>query len=190
VNRKERILQAALDLVKTEGFDGATVRRIASRAGVNAALVNYHFGSKERLLNAAVRRLADSFRETFAVLDEADAPPRERLRRFLLQYVSLARQYPFIVQRMLADDPSFFDTRMAYAEFLRNIGVKRVQRTIGEICGERDPGKLTVMMTHLLGAAFLPVLIEPLYRQVTGQPFPEAEKRIDMLLERYFPECP
>lgn len=187
MERKERILQAALDLLKTEKLEALTVRKIAARAGVNAALVNYHFGSKDRLLNAAVRRLTDSFRGTFAVLEDEALPPRERLKRFLLQYVRLVQQYPFIVERLMADDPFLFDTRIEYASFLKTIGMKHVQRTVRDICGERDPAKLAIMVSHLLGAAFLPVLIEPLYRQVTGGALPDAGERIELLLDRYFP---
>lgn len=49
-----RILQAATELIIEVGWQGATTRRIAARAGVNQALVHYHFGSVEQLLRQAV----------------------------------------------------------------------------------------------------------------------------------------
>ena len=48
------LVQAALDTLKTEGFSGTTARAIAGRAGVNQALVFYHFGGVESLLLAAL----------------------------------------------------------------------------------------------------------------------------------------
>ena len=51
---RQRILQAATELIIEVGWQGATTRRIAARAGVNQALVHYHFGSVEKLLREAV----------------------------------------------------------------------------------------------------------------------------------------
>ncbi|MBY0517960.1 MAG: TetR/AcrR family transcriptional regulator [Bacteriovoracaceae bacterium] len=49
VDTKHKILTAARELFSIKGFDGASVRDIASSAGVNIAAVNYHFTSKEKL---------------------------------------------------------------------------------------------------------------------------------------------
>jgi TetR/AcrR family transcriptional regulator len=48
------ILAAALDVFSERGFDGASTREIASRAGVTQPLLNYHFSSKDELWRAAV----------------------------------------------------------------------------------------------------------------------------------------
>jgi AcrR family transcriptional regulator len=51
---KERIIAAALHVLKEKGFSGATARAIAERGDVNQALVFYHFGSVKNLLLAAL----------------------------------------------------------------------------------------------------------------------------------------
>ncbi len=51
---RERILQAATELIVEVGWQRVTTRRIAARAGVNQALVHYHFGSIEQLLRQAM----------------------------------------------------------------------------------------------------------------------------------------
>lgn len=48
-NKKQMIKEAAEELFLKKGYDGTTVRDIVSLAGVNVALVNYHFKNKERL---------------------------------------------------------------------------------------------------------------------------------------------
>ncbi len=60
---RQRIVEAALDTVKSEGFTGASARSIAERGGFAQALIFYHFGTVNHLLLAALdetsgRRLA------------------------------------------------------------------------------------------------------------------------------------
>lgn len=57
---KERILGAAETLFARHGFDGASLRQLTSEAGVNLAAVNYHFGSKEKLVEQVFRRRLDA----------------------------------------------------------------------------------------------------------------------------------
>lgn len=49
---KDAILQAAKRVLARDGFPALTARNIASEAGTNLALLNYHYGTKERLLVA------------------------------------------------------------------------------------------------------------------------------------------
>jgi|TARA_B110000503_G_scaffold55665_1_gene89345 AcrR family transcriptional regulator len=46
VNKSDRILDAAEELFALHGYDGVTMRQIASQANVDVALPNYHFGKK------------------------------------------------------------------------------------------------------------------------------------------------
>ncbi len=68
---KARILDAAENLFADNGFRGTTLRAITTKAGVNLAAVNYHFGSKEDLLAAVLdRRLGPLNRQRLAKLDQ------------------------------------------------------------------------------------------------------------------------
>jgi AcrR family transcriptional regulator len=51
---RQRIVEAALETLKQEGFAGATSRAIARAGGFNQALIFYHFGSLDSLLLAAL----------------------------------------------------------------------------------------------------------------------------------------
>ncbi len=53
---KQRILDAAEHLFSAEGYHGTSLRMITGKAGANLAAVNYHFGSKESLLQAVFER--------------------------------------------------------------------------------------------------------------------------------------
>jgi AcrR family transcriptional regulator len=56
---RTRILDAAEELFMLHGFEGTSMRLLTSRAGVNLAAVNYHFGSKDALIEALFRRKLD-----------------------------------------------------------------------------------------------------------------------------------
>ena len=56
---RERILDAALETLKAEGYAGLTTAKVAARAGESKALIAYHFGSKRGLVAAAASEVAD-----------------------------------------------------------------------------------------------------------------------------------
>lgn len=53
---RERILDAAEQLFATKGYDGASTREIVGKSGDTIGSVNYHFGSKQILLNEVIKR--------------------------------------------------------------------------------------------------------------------------------------
>lgn len=53
-DKREHIVEAALHLFADKGFEGASVRDIAEQAAVNVAMVNYYFGSKDKLFEKIV----------------------------------------------------------------------------------------------------------------------------------------
>jgi AcrR family transcriptional regulator len=81
---RERLLAGALEVLGEHGIAGASARTVAAAAGVNQALVFYHFGSVDELLAAAARHGAE----------ERVALYRERLGevRTLAELIALARQ--------------------------------------------------------------------------------------------------
>jgi AcrR family transcriptional regulator len=76
---RERILDAAEKLFAQRGFHGCSIRDITGAAAVDVALANYHFGSKQSLLEAVVmRRAEDLNQERVARLDAVLAPNSRR----------------------------------------------------------------------------------------------------------------
>jgi AcrR family transcriptional regulator len=67
---RDKLLAAAGEVLSTHGLAAASARTVAGRAGVNQALIFYHFGSVAELVEASVRRSADlavaSYRDRFA----------------------------------------------------------------------------------------------------------------------------
>lgn len=69
---RERILAAGLEVLKAEGYAGLTTAKVAARSGQNKALISYHFGSKQGLVEAVGREVGRSIsEEVVAGLDGA-----------------------------------------------------------------------------------------------------------------------
>jgi len=63
IDKKDHILDVAEKVFSELGYDGASTRSISGEAGVNMAMLNYYFGSKEGLFLAIFNRKINSFRD-------------------------------------------------------------------------------------------------------------------------------
>lgn len=63
IDSKQRrvILEAAVAVFAAAGLDGATIRMVGRKAGVNSALIYYYFENKEQLFEEAIRMVAGDF---------------------------------------------------------------------------------------------------------------------------------
>jgi TetR/AcrR family transcriptional regulator, transcriptional repressor of bet genes len=69
---RERILEAAIEVLKSEGYAGLTIAKVAAAAGESKPLVAYHFGSKQGLVQASGRAVAELVTaETLAAVEGA-----------------------------------------------------------------------------------------------------------------------
>ncbi|MFJ6537481.1 TetR family transcriptional regulator [Paenarthrobacter sp. NPDC091711] len=89
---RRALVRAARRRFATEGYRATTVRHIAADAGVNVALINRYFGSKEGLFEACMNR----------TVDELD--PQTRARASSVDEV-IARLLTHVVEAPNADDP-------------------------------------------------------------------------------------
>jgi AcrR family transcriptional regulator len=82
---RTRILDAAEELFMQHGFEGTSMRLLTTKAGVNLAAVNYHFGSKHALIEAVFRRRLDPMNtERIAALERLeDFSPENIIRAFV-----------------------------------------------------------------------------------------------------------
>jgi TetR/AcrR family transcriptional regulator, fatty acid metabolism regulator protein len=102
----EKILSAARELFEEKGFDLTSVREIATKADVNVALINYHFGSKDNLILAVMEQSVDTTRLKLNDINQSSSTPVEKLSQVVELYVEKifanCRYYHF-VQRELSN---------------------------------------------------------------------------------------
>ncbi|MGV8937533.1 MAG: TetR family transcriptional regulator C-terminal domain-containing protein [Allorhizobium sp.] len=87
--RRQDLLTATLDCVAEFGLHGATVRRIAERAGVTAGLIRHYFSGKDQMLQAAYRETMATMNTTaINATTAAGQDPRARLHDFIIANLS------------------------------------------------------------------------------------------------------
>lgn len=165
---KERILQAALEELDRVGVDGLTVRAITSAAGVNGAAVNYHFGSKDRLLEEVLERagrvgLWGTLDELRALIDDNRGDVRSGLEEYLSEFLPELLAHPKRLEARLHGplrDQAYGGSRVRelneYLEgFLELIGPAL---RAGSADGRR--ASVTQLWASLLGLGLMPRLFE------------------------------
>ena len=176
---RERILHAALEIFADQGFQGATTRAIAERAGVNLGLIKYYFGTKLRLWRAAVDRAFGDLAEAMVVPPAAvdAATQRRRFRESTRALVRFAAARPEFI-RLMNDESKREGPRMRW---LVDRHVKPLYEQVralterGRRTGVLPPISPVSMYYLLVGTVGLLFSQAPECRRSTGQdPMDEA----------------
>lgn len=134
----ERILDAADEVLAEEGYAGASMRAVAERAGVNKALVFYHFDDKRTLFDRVLERYYAAHFTALRDAFEAEGSTRERLHRLLDAYVTFMRdhqRYPRLVQQILTSSEDQSDVVKANLRPL----AEWVERALADLCPPDGP---------------------------------------------------
>jgi AcrR family transcriptional regulator len=99
---RERLLQAAVELVGERGFEATTLGDIADRAGSARGLVSYYFPGKRQLVQSAVHRLMHRTLEEALEREPRTEDGRERLARAIDAILGLARDRPVLMRQHMA----------------------------------------------------------------------------------------
>jgi AcrR family transcriptional regulator len=137
---QQRLLDTAGQIFAEKGFEGATVREICQRAGVNIAAVNYYFRDKERLYIEAVKQACREDTERVPLPEwPAGLSAETRLRDFIRT----------LVQRMIGNNRPSWHTQLVLKEMAHPTAacsewvqeqIRPLCQVLGGILGELLPG--------------------------------------------------
>lgn len=103
---REALRVTAARVFAERGFEGARVDDIARNAGVNKAMINYHFGGKRKLYVAILTATLTDIASRLSALLESNEPPEILLRRFVATFVEVMQRHPpvpaMLVREMLS----------------------------------------------------------------------------------------
>lgn len=123
-NLREKLLEAAARVYAQTGFRGATTRLIAQEAGVNEITLFRHFGSKEALIEEALRHCDDG--HGLADLPQRPIDPERELTTWLAAHFTEFHAQRSLVRRVLGE----IDERPEIANVVR----ERPDRCGEELC--------------------------------------------------------
>ena len=83
---RHELVDAAIDVFSQWGYSGATLERIADRAGVTRGALYHHFHDKADVYETALRRRADQVTGPLLGALTGDGPPLQRVRDFVVAY--------------------------------------------------------------------------------------------------------
>lgn len=126
LERKEMILDAALESFAAHGYDTCNVDAIAELAGTGKGTIYRHFPSKLELFAAVVERGHNSLLKRFESITEAKCGVSEHITQGLTQFVDFFVEYPNYYRVMMIEQPELrlkvkLDMDAGYHHFLKVI---------------------------------------------------------------------
>ena len=110
--KRELILEAALEVFSTHGFRGSTIDQIAEAAGMSKPNLLYYFRRKEDIHETLMQRLLDTWLAPLRELDDIGDPMTE-LRSYIRRKLEMARDFPresrLFANEMLQGAPHVLD---------------------------------------------------------------------------------
>ncbi|MET9394067.1 helix-turn-helix domain-containing protein [Streptomyces sp. NPDC006624] len=153
---KERLLQAAVELVGERGFEATTLGDIADRAGSARGLVSYYFPGKRQLVQSAVHRLMHRTLEEALEREPRAEDGPERMARAIDAVLGLARDHPVLMRQHMAgllQAEGFVPCpeQRRLAELLRDTVARHGSRDV-----DHDYPKLRALLMGAVYAALVP----------------------------------
>ncbi len=183
---KSVILEATIALIEQVGIENVTVRGIAEMADVNVAAINYHFGSKDQLIELALDRTIDELiKDMGAAVDEIAENPEKGLREFLFWMMEGSIRYPKITAWHL------------YEALYNKNGTSRfviefnclLSRMAAKLSGDKDvQGVVELMLLEIFSTLFVLGLSPAFYKSFNGIDLSSPEDRVklsEMFLKQF-----
>jgi AcrR family transcriptional regulator len=181
----DRILNKALELFSTKGYDATSVREICEAAEITKPTLYHFYGSKEGVYRALVEGSLQEYKERLVRQAEAPGSPQERLKAIARDYFAFARERQELVRFIFAlvHNPSSSAPVTDFSNFYASVvGLISAVVEQGVQEGALRPGPADLRMLVFMGA-----LGESLCGYlITGRPeiTPElADRLVDAIIE-------
>jgi TetR/AcrR family transcriptional regulator len=170
---RSRLLEAATVHFARRGFEGARTQAIADDAGINKAMLYYHFQDKEHLYRETLASIFGSlFQQIFPVLLREDLPARNRLLSIVGIYQQYLLEHPDLRSLMLRElAAGGSHLKRVMGEQLEQIpggGIERVFTQIQDMIdsGQIRPGDPRQIFLHIVSLIIFPFVARPLLETI------------------------
>ena len=164
---EERIKKAAHNLFTQKGFDAVKTRDIAKEAGINLALVNYYFRSKENLFEIVMQEnMKEFFVSIIQIINDEASSLKKKIELLVDQYIEMLLKNPELpVFVMLHMRNNSIRTELQ-GKFRESFLIKQVQSAIKN--KEIAPMNPINIMINLVGLTIFPFIGKPMLTNAHG----------------------
>ena len=125
ISKREKILQAALELIQEQGLNELTTAKIARRSGTAETIIYRHFSGKQEILTELLQRVGNDFQKSAEAIFDENISPSEKLTKLSASHLSFIHQTKGISRILFseqihlakADDPLKIAARVIAAEY-------------------------------------------------------------------------
>ena len=181
---EQKIKEAARVIFQEKGFAGARTRDIAESAGINLALLNYYFRSKQKLYDIIMTETMQSFfGGVINILDDEDTSIEEKIEAFVTHYIDLLSgnaNIPHFILNNVREDPEGYLEKIGALQKAKNSFFFH-QFIQASMEGKIPPINPIHFILNLIGLVVFPFLAKPMIAASTGI---SDQQYADMLEER------
>jgi AcrR family transcriptional regulator len=157
---EEKIKAAARTVFMKKGYSATRTRDIAEEAGINLALLNYYFRSKEKLFELVMmEKFQKFFGVIFPIITDPDTSLEKKIELMVNNYIDMLLAHPDLPIFVLSE------IRTNPDRFASNVQLKKILTDSAFVkqLNEKRPDLVPLqMVTTLLGATVFPFLMKPL----------------------------
>ena len=165
---EEKIKAAARKLFTHNGFAAVKTRDIAAEAGINIALLNYYFRSKQKLFDIIMLENIHQFVEGLApMLGDETKTFEEKIEILACTYIDMLLQnpdLPLFVLNEMSSPSSTFPTKLSTISPFREVFIRQFKEGIKS--GKYAPIHPSHLMANLMGLIIFPFAARPMLFRV------------------------
>jgi len=181
---EERIKEAARAVFIKKGFNGTRTRDIAEEAGINLALLNYYFRSKERLFEIIMFETMLGFMQQMAlVFNEESTSIKQKVEKMVDSFTELLLREPniplFIMSEIRNDATGFLEKLPVANMVMSSVLVKQYQEAYKN--GQVKEANPLHFITNLMALVQFPFIASPLLKKMGNMSDPMFR---EFMLER------
>lgn len=166
---EERIKEAARAVFHRKGYAGTRTRDIAEEAGINLALLNYYFRSKDRLFSIIMLETFTAFfASVTAVVNDPDTSLEEKVGRLADRYIDMMLREPeipfFLMSEMRRDPLALMQTVQLDRALMESVLLRQYESAVDRGKIPRLPFLHFVM--NLMGLILFPFIANPMLKAI------------------------
>lgn len=163
VSTEEKIKEAARTVFMKKGFSATRTRDIAEEAGINLALLNYYFRSKEKLFELVMmEKFQAFFGVIFPILNDPSTSLEQKVELIADRYITLLTETPDLPIFILSEIRTNADRMVANVRLDKILADSQFVKQLHQRRPDMHPVQLIM---SILGLVVFPFLMRPLLMQ-------------------------